>query len=68
MSETRPCPPLKPCPFCGGDAEIAMHHSGVMFRLTHRCRVVGQISLDWAGNAERLAAAWNTRHEEGQKE
>jgi hypothetical protein len=59
-----PISELKPCPFCGGEAKIHAHHSGLMFHLTHRCPVIGLISIDWTSYAERLAQSWNTRHGE----
>ncbi len=52
---------LKPCPFCGGQAEITEHYQRDAFRLVHRCRIVGPIVLDWTAK-EILERTWNTRH------
>lgn len=52
---------LKSCPFCGGEAEIhdATRILG-LWRLVHRCKVIGYIGIERA-DKEAAIAAWNTR-------
>lgn len=54
---------LKSCPFCGGEAEIhdATRILG-LWRLVHRCKVIGYIGIERA-DKEAAIAAWNTRHQ-----
>ena len=51
---------LKPCPFCGGEAELRDPH-GAFSRLAavfcNDCEIRGQLQVD----AETAIAAWNTR-------
>lgn len=51
---------LKSCPFCGETPEITKHFKEEIWRLTHRCSVVGAIMLDWSSQ-NWLSKAWNTR-------
>lgn len=55
---------LKPCPFCGGDANITKHFKEDIWQLIHRCPVVGYIGLDWTAPADFLIKRWNTRAED----
>jgi hypothetical protein len=52
---------LKPCPFCGGEAEItdATRVLGV-WNLIHRCTVLVPISCSFYSQ-EKAITAWNTR-------
>jgi hypothetical protein len=52
---------LRACPFCGGAAEITKHFKEDIWRLLHRCPVVGPITIDWWDDRMRLIAAWNRR-------
>jgi len=54
-----------PCPFCGAHPEIAKHFREEMWRLTHRCAVVGPLTMDWTGSENRLVERWNTRNVAG---
>lgn len=54
---------LIPCPFCGRDAEITKHYRYEMWRLIHRCKVMGAMEIDWDENRTRLLETWNTRTE-----
>lgn len=60
MNEMEKLNILKPCPFCGDRAELTKHFSSEMWRLIHRCKVLGPISLDW-GDKETHIKSWNTR-------
>ncbi len=53
-------PELKPCPFCGGDAEIWRAHEGrtAWVACMGRCAVL--VSKEYTTDAEAIAA-WNTR-------
>jgi hypothetical protein len=53
---------LLACPFCGEVPEIHKHVRYDIWRLTHRCSVLGPILLDWTDEIERLVKRWNTRH------
>lgn len=52
---------LKPCPFCGGKPEIhdATRILGV-WRLVHRCKVVGYMEIERTISDDAIAA-WNHR-------
>lgn len=54
---------LKSCPFCGGEAEIhdATRILG-LWRLVHRCKVIGYIGIERA-DKDAAIAAWNRRHQ-----
>jgi predicted nucleic acid-binding Zn ribbon protein len=49
------------CPFCGDKPEITKHFREEMWRLLHRCKIVGAISFDWSENFAWLVSRWNTR-------
>lgn len=51
---------LKPCPFCGGNAEMTKHFREEIWNLIHRCPVMGALILDWSSKAS-LVERWNTR-------
>jgi len=53
---------IKECPFCGKSPHITKHFKEDMWRLTHRCQVIGPILLDWREIADELVAVWNTRN------
>ena len=53
---------LKPCPFCGGSAQLNKHFKEEMWSLIHRCEVMGPIMIDWT-DRERAVTRWNTRKE-----
>ena len=48
---------LKPCPFCGGDAERQMTGRATHFGWCERCDARGPANID----AAQAIAAWNTR-------
>lgn len=48
---------LKPCPFCGGEAEL--YSGGIKYVLCKECLAT---SNDFKTEAEAIKA-WNTRHE-----
>lgn len=52
---------MKPCPFCGGQPEIAKHFKEDIWRFIHRCPVMGPLMLDWRDSSEALIKTWNTR-------
>ena len=54
---------LKPCPFCGGAAEMTEHFKKVMgWSLIHRCKVMGPLTIDYMGRSkDQVIAQWNTR-------
>ena len=52
---------LKGCPFCGELPEIHKHFKCEMWRLMHRCKIVGAISFEWTENKGNLIECWNTR-------
>lgn len=37
---------LEPCPFCGERPEVTKHFKEDMYRLIHRCKVLGPVSFD----------------------
>lgn len=56
---------LKPCPFCGGDAEIIYRESAARppnwdksFVQCRRC----EAESNWEETIEQAITAWNTRH------
>ena len=55
---------LKPCPFCGGEAEMKIHeHIPRGFDYTPRCKdssCCGRIMKKW-NNEETARYAWNLR-------
>lgn len=53
---------LKPCPFCGGKAEVTKHYTGIMWQLSHRCTAIGFVSSGWVESEKSAAQGWNTRH------
>lgn len=55
---------LKPCPFCGGVAEMHSARSwGREGRIwTVSCRDCSAQFEDWCGFEEKAAEKWNTRH------
>lgn len=56
---------LKPCPFCGADAEIYRHYPNFARRVivTVRCTQCRGNSGDW-GRIDKAKNAWNRRVEE----
>ncbi len=56
---------LKPCPFCGGTAELNKHFKHDLWSLIHRCRLVGPISMEWGDKASHISN-WNTRAQAAQ--
>ena len=48
---------LKPCPFCGGEAEIVQVHKNVYVR----CRKCGALAGDVSFKEKVAIAAWNKR-------
>jgi len=51
----------KGCPWCGIAPGITKHFKEPMWRLIHRCKVMGVISFDWVADEATLAERWNTR-------
>lgn len=56
---------LKPCPFCGGAAQINKHFRDEAYNLVHRCHALGPIVIDWT-DRERLVRCWNMRTSSGE--
>ena len=52
---------VKPCPFCGETPVIVEHFKEDLWRLTHRCKVMGPMVIDWTSDQNKLAQRWNTR-------
>lgn len=57
---------LKPCPFCGGKAEITMHVDDygtyyVVCCMTDKCRGSEDYSWSETHNVEEAIKAWNRR-------
>jgi len=53
---------LIPCPFCGGDADVAKHYKHDEYRLYHRCPVIGYMSMSKDfGPLQPQIEQWNTR-------
>ena len=62
---------LKPCPFCGGDAEMQESDdaSWVDYRVFHFCMARANtykiyIMTNWCSTPEQAAEVWNERSEE----
>ena len=53
---------LKPCPFCGGEAEIT-HYDGDGY-LPHCTKCAGMVET-WFKHEEEAVEAWNRREPEG---
>ena len=55
---------LKPCPFCGADAEIYRYYPWFARRVwvTIRCKKCGRNSGDW-GRVDKAIEVWNRRAE-----
>lgn len=58
---TEPSTELLPCPFCGRKPEVAKHFMHDVWRLVHRCRVIGPVTTDWHDSIANLAAEWHRR-------
>lgn len=58
---TEPTTDLLPCPFCGEKPEVAKHFKEPIWRLVHRCKAIGPITIDWHDSVADLAAIWNRR-------
>jgi hypothetical protein len=52
---------FKPCPFCGETPAPTKHFKEDMWRMIHRCPIVGAIMFDWADDVNHIAKQWNTR-------
>ena len=53
-------PIFKACPFCGEAPQVTKHFKLEAYGLTHRCKAVGQIVIDFA-DYDRIRRRWNTR-------
>ena len=53
-------PELKPCPFCGGEAEL-VHHECKMNDIKIQCTKCGIKTGWWMGEPAELIEQWNTR-------
>lgn len=66
MTELKPRPFLKPCPFCGGDAEISQGRfdgKDTSYVMCRKCAAQGEfffVSPKYSSN-ERAILAWNRR-------
>jgi hypothetical protein len=49
---------LKPCPFCGGDAEILPQPKGWLMA---RCRICSAKVMEFTPYKKQIAVAWNLR-------
>ncbi len=56
-------PEIKPCPFCGGEAEYTNLHDGIHFGglLYIKCKSCGACS-DVYNDTQKLMMLWNMRH------
>lgn len=59
---------LKPCPFCGGDADIMLDEVGVFVEYLPCCQSCDGMIERWFNTEEEAAAAWNRRAENGGKD
>jgi len=50
-----------PCPFCGEQPKITKHFREEIWRLTHHCRVIGPITINWRETIPSLLKDWNRR-------
>ena len=59
---------IKPCPFCGGEAELLHHTYEWSVRvLCQNCGAIGEVKRG-AEEADKAAIeAWNTRHDAGKE-
>lgn len=48
------------CPFCGLKPDIGQHPKGLGSALTHNCKYVGAICMDWTAR-DVLLRGWNQR-------
>jgi hypothetical protein len=53
---------LLPCPFCGFEVDSLADATRILgvWRLVHRCEVVGPIAVE-RGDRDKVMLAWNTR-------
>ena len=49
---------LKPCPFCGGEAELFTYGDG---KFLPKCSVCWGMIEEWFSSEEEAAEAWNRR-------
>ncbi|MGN1090082.1 MAG: Lar family restriction alleviation protein [Huintestinicola sp.] len=58
---------LKPCPFCGGEAEIVrtMNMGNVTYRFFATCLVCGVETPRTARTVKQATEAWNRRTDNG---
>ncbi len=52
---------LAPCPFCDERPDEIVKTINETYRFTHRCKVIGPITVENYGTAEDVAKTWNTR-------
>lgn len=57
---------LKPCPFCGGEAEVCSTGTyGIKFFYRINCKRYCCIQVEFYSNKEDAAEAWNQRVNDG---
>jgi hypothetical protein len=55
-----------PCPFCGNQPTgIKSKGTSMLWRLYHRCPVVGFMEIGWRDTKKELTDTWNTRADVG---
>lgn len=69
MYELKPCPPLKTCPFCGGDAKQRAFHAKSGWFVDTRCKECGAVVTSPISEEREIAKfestmKWNRRAED----
>ena len=54
---------LKPCPFCGGEAEVIFDGDGEMSAVAVKCKDCGIRTIHYLDDTRKAIVAWNRRTE-----